>query len=73
MNNRRVLVTGGVGFIGSNLANNLAKQNEVIAVDDCYLGTPENLADDVEFVDASVLDEDLPTDVHPVSSSDMST
>ena len=32
----------------------------------CQLGTPENLTDDVEFVDASVVDDDLPTDVDVV-------
>ncbi len=63
MNDARVLVTGGAGFIGSNLANHLVEDNEVVAVDDCYLGTPENLNDDVEFVDASVTDDGLPTDV----------
>jgi len=59
-------VTGGAGFIGSNLANYLAEDNDVVALDDCYLGTPENLTDDVEFVEASVLDDDLPTDVDVV-------
>jgi len=66
MDDQRVLVTGGAGFIGSNLANHLATDNDVIAVDDCYLGTPENLADDVEFVNTSVVDDELPTDVDVV-------
>jgi UDP-glucose 4-epimerase len=66
MDDTRVLVTGGAGFIGSNLANHLAEDNEVIALDDCYLGTAENLDDDVEFVEKSVLDADLPTDVDVV-------
>ncbi len=63
MENQSVLVTGGAGFIGSNLANHLAKKNHVIALDDCYLGTSKNLSADVEFVEASVLENHLPTDV----------
>jgi len=66
MEGASVLVTGGAGFIGSNLANSLATDNDVVAVDDGYLGTPENLDDAVEFVEASVLDDDLPTDVDVV-------
>jgi UDP-glucose 4-epimerase len=66
MDGNRVLVTGGAGFIGSNLANHLAADNEVIALDDGYLGTPDNLDDAVEYVDGSVLDDDLPTDVDVV-------
>jgi len=63
MHDQRVLVTGGAGFIGSNLANRLAADNDVIAVDDTYLGTPENLDDNVEFVEADVIDDDFPADV----------
>ncbi|WP_246981966.1 NAD-dependent epimerase/dehydratase family protein [Halorientalis marina] len=66
MQNKRVLVTGGAGFIGSNLANHLAESNDVIALDDGYLGTPENLDDGVEFVERSVVEDDLPTDVDVV-------
>jgi len=63
MHNKRVLVTGGAGFIGSTLANHLAADNDVIAVDDTYLGTPDNLDEAVDFVEASVLDDDYPADV----------
>ncbi|PSP95653.1 nucleoside-diphosphate sugar epimerase [Halobacteriales archaeon QS_4_62_28] len=66
MQDRRVLVTGGAGFIGSNLANHLAGENDVVAVDDLYLGTPDNLDDDVEFADVSVVEDDVPTDVDVV-------
>jgi UDP-glucose 4-epimerase len=66
MNGQRILVTGGGGFIGSNLANYLASENDVIALDNGYLGTPENVNSNVEYIDQSVLDQDLPTDVDVV-------
>ena len=66
MRENRVLVTGGAGFIGSNLANHLAEDNDVIAIDDEYLGTPENLDATVDYRAQSVLDDDLPTDVDGV-------
>ncbi len=59
-------MTGRAGFIGSNLANYLAQSNDVIVVDDGYLGTPDNLDDAVEFYERSVLEDDLPTDVDVV-------
>ncbi|MDL0131922.1 NAD-dependent epimerase/dehydratase family protein [Halobacterium salinarum] len=60
MQDNRILVTGGAGFIGSNLANHLAADNDVVALDNGYLGTPENLSEAVEYVEADVLDDDLP-------------
>ncbi len=53
----KVLVTGGAGFIGSNLSNLLYERGyEVIALDDLSLGVPVNLRDQVELVDGSVTD-----------------
>jgi UDP-glucose 4-epimerase len=31
----RYLITGGAGFIGSHLADRLARGDEVVALDDC--------------------------------------
>ncbi|MDY6761665.1 MAG: SDR family NAD(P)-dependent oxidoreductase [Candidatus Nanohaloarchaea archaeon] len=59
----RALVTGGCGFIGSNLAIELAEQgHDVVVLDDMYLGTRDNLAgyeDDIEIVEGDVRDEDV--------------
>lgn len=62
MKNRQILVTGGAGFIGSNIANALAATNEVRVVDDESLGTREHLVDDVDFHHRSVVEDDLPVD-----------
>lgn len=63
MNGQRILVTGGAGFIGSNLANHLAERNEVIVVDDESLGTADHLEPSISFNRQSVLEDGLPTDV----------
>ncbi len=57
---KKYAITGGAGFIGSNLAQALAEGNEVVVVDDLSAGKKENLAGlDVELVEGSILDLDL--------------
>lgn len=56
----KVLITGGAGFIGSNLAHNLVNNNEVVIVDDLSMGKKENISDiDVRFYKHNVCDYDF--------------
>jgi len=43
MKNKKVLVTGGLGFIGSHIVERLNKDNEVLIVDDQSSGKIENI------------------------------
>lgn len=43
LRNKKILVTGGAGFIGSNLVDALVKENRVVVLDDFSTGKPENL------------------------------
>ena len=54
----RVLITGGAGFIGSNLANKLISDGyEVIIIDDLSSGYRESINDKALFVEGSIVDE----------------
>jgi UDP-glucose 4-epimerase len=58
LDNTRVLVTGGAGFIGTNLVRRLMREGaRVTVLDDLFTGRRENLpADGFEFVHGSVTD-----------------
>lgn len=44
MTHKRILITGGTGFIGSHLCEKLLEQgNEVICLDNLFTGRKENI------------------------------
>lgn len=56
----KALVTGGAGFIGSNLVELLCDEgHEVVVLDDISSGFEENLRDDVPFVRGDVSAEEV--------------
>ncbi len=56
----RILVTGGAGFIGSNIVEKLSEEHDVIVLDDLYLGNKKNVDGyHAEFVKGSVMDAEL--------------
>ena len=58
----KVLVTGGAGFIGSHVAEQLICRNHhVVALDDLSGGFKENIVPGVELIQGSITDNDLTT------------
>lgn len=54
----KILVTGGAGFIGSNLVDRLINDNEIVIVDDLSMGKRENLSNSehLHFFKRSITD-----------------
>jgi UDP-glucose 4-epimerase len=66
LSGKRILLTGGAGFIGSTLARRLVDQNEVVALDnlhrDAMSGTDVAEHPNLTFIQADVLDADAVRD-----------
>ncbi len=58
LTDKRIVVTGGAGLVGSHLAALLATENEVVVADDLSKGDRDRVPDGVEFVKADMTDAD---------------
>ena len=53
---KRVLVTGGAGFVGSHLCEALVKDNEVYSLDNYFTGSENNHIDGVNYIKGDTRD-----------------
>jgi len=61
---QKILITGGLGFIGSNLSEKLSKDNDIVIIDDLSTGNSNNLnltmnEKNIEFIKGSITDLEL--------------
>ncbi|MFH1652123.1 MAG: SDR family oxidoreductase [Chloroflexota bacterium] len=59
---KKVLVTGGAGFVGSHIVDRLSPDNRVTVLDNLFTGRMDNLKqsrDRIEFVKGDILDREL--------------
>jgi len=52
----KILITGGAGFIGTNLIKNLKDENQIYSLDNYSIGTKENHLSGVTYIDGDVIE-----------------
>lgn len=65
MKDKKIVITGGLGFIGSHLVESLTRDNEITIIDDQSSGTPDNIehldTGEIELIMGTINDLDLET------------
>ena len=53
LKNRKIVITGAAGFIGSNLCERLVKDNEIFGIDNYFTGSKNNHIDGVTYIESN--------------------
>ena len=56
---KKILITGGAGFIGSHLSEHLSKKNKVLVLDNLFQGNKLKLNKNIDLIIGDVRDKDL--------------
>ena len=64
MKNKKIVVTGGAGFIGSNIVRSLLVDNDVVVIDNLSTGKIDNIkelmeTEKINFINASICDLEI--------------
>jgi UDP-glucose 4-epimerase len=62
LQDKRILVTGGAGMIGSALVDRLLEDNEVVVVDDLSNGIRDSVPEKATFIEGDITDETVVAD-----------
>ena len=58
MNNKNILITGGAGFIGSHIVNELIDENNIVIIDNFSTGNINNI-DNPDHENLKIINEDI--------------